>query len=216
MAETKAAFTLATRMNYQLVGVDPRRALAAVGEVTDRLVRAHKANGVRVTSIALTPAAQTCTSPLSPLLKLDEAAALRAGCVQFEVAMRIKTSDRLALETAWVLNGLDVCDDWEEMCWEAMPVGQCEYDPVPLAVFPLVCGGVLLAVLVTMLVVLRKKARLFCTARKQRRTDRSDAVVALVDSMDLKMEKTVSNGYKTTCKSKVGDIFIAPVVHYGV
>ena len=41
-------------------------------------------------------------------------------------------------------------------------------------------------------------------------------MVALVDSMDLKMEKTVSNGYKTTCKSKVGDIFIAPVVHYGV
>ena len=214
MAENKAPFTLPVHMRYQLMGVNPQRALASLDSVIARLVETHKANGVRVAAMALTPTTQTCAEPLSPLVKLEEKVIMKAGCQQFEVAMRIKTSDRMALDAACALSGLDVCAEWEEMCWEGTPVVQCEYDPVPMLVLPLVCGAVVLVALVAMLVVLRKRVRLFCVAREQRRTERSDAVVALIDKTDLAIKPSFSNGYTTICESKVGTIRVVPVVHY--
>lgn len=213
MAEKKTHFTIRARMQYQLMGVNAPHALASLDSVTDRLVKTHRANGVRVTMMALTPTTQTCASPLSPLMTLKESVGQKAGCQQFDVVMDIKTSDRLALDAACALSGIDVCEEWGEMCWMGLPVIQCEFDSVKMDVFVLVCGGVLLVALMVVLLLLRKRIRLFCTVRKQRHTDRSDAIVTLLDSAAMKMPQTW-DPYTRTYESKLGHVHVAPAVCY--
>lgn len=213
MTEKKTHFTIRARMQYQLMGVNAQHALASLDSVKDRLVKTHMANGVRVTTMALTPTAKTCASPLSPLMTLKESVGHKAGCQQFDVVMEIKTSDRLALEAACALSGMDVCEEWEEMCWMGLPVIQCEYDSVKMEVFVLVCGGVLLVALMVMLLLLRKRIRLFCTVRRQRHTDRSDAIVTLLDSAAMKGPQTWDPCSKTS-KGMVGTVHVVPAMCY--
>ena len=215
MQEKKESRTIQVRAHYELAGVNHSRSLASLPTTAGHMISAHIERGIQITSIALMPEGQFCALPSSLLADTkDEKVFAKMNCERYYVVMRIKATDRFALDTAYSITGVDACKGQKEMCWEGLVFGEYEYDPVPVTVLPFVYLGVLLVGLVVMLVVLVKRVRAFREKRQQSHEERMGAVARLIEVDPHSAKPLYSIGPTQSYRTNLGVVHSVPVLRY--